>query len=87
MPRVLVPEDIPYRRFVKDMAAEIVRQIKMLHNHPEMISQNKAYKLFGRGNVDRWRRKMKITPHARPGKIEYRMEELIRAQNEEQDYF
>lgn len=52
-----------------------------------MVSQRKAYAMFGRGNVDRWRKQGKITPCKRPGKVEYRTIELRTLQRLQQDYF
>lgn len=67
-------KSVSYATFVRDVAAETV-------------SQRKAYAMFGRGNVDRWRRQGKITPYKRPGKVEYFVCELRKAQQAKQDYF
>lgn len=80
-------KSVSYSTFVQDVAAEVVRQLSQQHNDPEMVSQRKAYAMFGRGNVDRWRRQGKIEPCKRPGKIEYRTAELRRLQQVRQDYF
>lgn len=56
-------------------------------NDPEMVSQRQAYAMFGRGNVDRWRKQGKINPCKRPGKVEYRTVELRVLQQKQQDYF
>ena len=80
-------KSVSYSTFVQDVAAEVVRQLSQQHNDPEMVSQRKAYAMFGRGNVDRWRRQGKIEPCRRPGKIEYRTAELRRLQQVRQDYF
>lgn len=78
---------VSYATFVRDVASEVVRQLKEQRDEPEMISQNKAYTMFGRGNVDRWRRQGKVHPCKRPGKIEYFVAELRKAQQRQQDYF
>lgn len=80
-------KSVSYATFVRDVASEVVRQLKEQRDEPEMISQNKAYVMFGRGNVDRWRRQGKIHPCKRPGKIEYFVAELRKAQQRQQDYF
>lgn len=80
-------KSVSYATFVRDVASEVVRQLKEQRDEPEMISQNKAYTMFGRGNVDRWRRQGKIHPCKRPGKIEYFVAELRKAQRIQQDYF
>ncbi len=78
---------ITYDTFVRDVAMEVARQLSRLRNDPEMVSQRQAYAMFGRGNVDRWRRQGKIQPCKRPGKIEYRTADLRRLQQIQQDYF
>ena len=80
-------KSVTYATFVSDVAAEVVRQLKKQQNEPEIISQNKAYAMFGRGNVDRWKRQGKVNPFIRPGKIEYLVSELRQAQHTHQDYF
>lgn len=78
---------ITYDTFVHDVAVEVARQLSRQRNDPEMVSQRQAYAMFGRGNVDRWRRQGKIQPCKRPGKIEYRTADLRRLQQIKQDYF
>jgi hypothetical protein len=60
--------------------------IKNDSKDPEYISQRKAFKTFGRVNVERWRREGKITPYKRPGKLEYRTADLRLLQRQSQDY-
>lgn len=76
---------IPYERFLNDVARRVASIMKS--DLPEFISQNAAYRRFGRRNVDRWRRQGKIEPYIRPGKLEYRTEELIKLKETHQDYF
>lgn len=80
-------KSVSYATFVSDVAAEVVRQLKEQQGDPETVSQRKAYAMFGRGNVDRWRRQGKIHPCKRPGKVEYFVAELRKAQRIQQDYF
>lgn len=80
-------KDIPYSTFVSDVAAKIVYLLKQESADPEYISQRKAFAMFGRANVERWRNKGKIIPHKRPGKIEYKTSELRLQQRTQQDYF
>jgi hypothetical protein len=77
---------IPYESFLEDIAAHVVRMIKNDSKDPEYISQRKAFKTFGRVNVERWRREGKITPYKRPGKLEYRTADLRLLQRQSQDY-
>ena len=54
----------------------------------DLISQNKAFKIFGQGNIRRWRQKGLVEPVSkRPGKIEYRLSDLRILQQRKQDYF
>lgn len=80
-------KSVPYSVFVDDVAARIVSFLKADNADPEFISQNKAFAIFGRANVERWRRQGKVKPCKRPGKVEYRTSALRLLQRVEQDYF
>lgn len=77
---------VSYETFMSDLSARVVRMMKSDAADPEYISQRTAYSIFGRRNVDRWKRNEKIQPYKRPGKIEYRMADLRLLQRTEQDY-
>lgn len=78
---------VTYDTFMNDLAARLASFLQHDRNEPEMISQRKAYSVFGRGNVDRWRKKGLIHPCIRPGKVEYSTKRLRVLQRTEQDYF
>lgn len=78
---------IPYDTFLNDLAARIVKMMKADNNDPEFVSQRKAYELFGRRNVERWKRQGKKESYKRPGKVEYRTSDLRLLQRTTQDYF
>lgn len=78
---------VTYSQFIRDVAAGIVKQLKDSKTDPEFVSQRTAYRMFGRRNVERWRRQGKVKFYKRPGKVEYRTSELRLLQNTEQDYF
>lgn len=78
---------IPYETFLDDVSARIVKMLKSDANDPEFVSQRRAYQMFGRRNVERWRREGKVEPCKRPGKLEYRTAELRLLQRIKQDYF
>ena len=78
---------IPYETFLNDLSSRIVRQLKADKDDPEFISQRKAYEMFGRRNVERWRRQGKVVCYKRPGKVEYRTADLRLLQRTVQDYF
>lgn len=78
---------ISYDTFINDLSARIVRLLKSDNNDPEFISQRKAYELFGRRNVERWKQQGKVVYYKRPGKVEYRTADLRLLQRTTQDYF
>ncbi len=78
---------IPYDTFLNDVAARVVKMLKTDKDDPEYVSQRKAYEMFGRRNVERWRKQGKVEPFKRPGKLEYRTADLRLLQRVTQDYF
>lgn len=78
---------IPYDTFLNDIAARVVKMLKTDSTDPEYVSQRKAYDMFGRANVERWRKQGKVEPCKRPGKLEYRTADLRFLQRATQDYF
>lgn len=80
-------KSVPYGVFVKDVAAEVVHLLKKDGADPDYVSQRKAFEMFGRRNVERWRRQGKVSPCKRPGKLEYRTADLRLLQRRQQDYF
>lgn len=78
---------VSYDTFMDDLSSRIVRKIQRAEADPETVSQRKAYSIFGRANVDRWRREGRIHPCKRPGKVEYLMADLRLLQQTQQDYF
>lgn len=77
---------VSYETFITDLSARVARMMKNDAADPEYVSQRTAYSIFGRKNIDRWRRSGKITPCKRPGKMEYCMADLRLLQRTEQDY-
>ena len=77
--------DVSYDKFVNDIASRMVAIMKEETEKPEFVSQREASRLFGRANVERWRRTGMIQPVKRPGKMEYRISELRLLQSTEQD--
>ena len=60
-----IDKAVPYNIFIKDVAAEVVHALKTDSNDPEYVSQRKAYSMFGRANVDRWKEQRRIIPLVR----------------------
>lgn len=79
-------KSVKYSTFVDDVAARVVALLKKDNNDPDYISQRKAFEIFGRRNVERWRRLGRVKPSKRPGKVEYKTSDLRLLQRTEQDY-
>lgn len=80
---------VTYGTFINDLATALVPKLKeAMENPSDTISQNKAFKMFGQGNILRWRKKGLVEPISkRPVKIEYRISDLRILQQRKQDYF
>ena len=78
---------IPYDTFLNDIASRVVRLLKNDADDPEFVSQRKAYEMFGRRNVERWKRLGMVQSFKRPGKVEYRTADLRLLPRQSQDYF
>lgn len=77
---------VSYDTFMEELSSRIVR-MQRAEADPKTVSQRKAYSIFGRANVDRWRKEGRICPCKRPGKVEYCMADLRLLQSQQQDYF
>lgn len=77
---------VSYETFLRDLTSRLAKAIREDNADPEYVSQRQAYRMFGRRNVDRWRRNLMVTPHKRPGKVEYATAELRLLQRTQQDY-
>ena len=80
-------KSVPYGVFVNDLAAKIVNLLEKDKTDPEFISQRKAFEIFGRKNIERWRRQGKANPIKRPHKLEYCTADLRLLQRTQQDYY
>lgn len=78
---------VTYDTFVNNLAAKVATFLKEDKDDPEYISQNEAFKRFGKGNVLRWYKDGFIKPCKRPGKIEYPIAKLKELSRIQQDYF
>ncbi len=76
---------VPYGTFINDVADAVAE--RMMDYDTEYISQNEAFRRFGRANVMRWRETGKIEPCKRTRKLEYKVSELRRLKDAKQDYF
>lgn len=69
-------KSVPYRVFIKDMAAQLAYNLKEDKGDPEYITQNQAFRMFGRKQVERWRNTGKVSPIRRMHRLEYRTADL-----------
>lgn len=79
-------KNVSFVVFVKQIAAEVVHLLKSDSADPEYVSQRKAFEMFGRANVERWRHQGKVSPCKRPGRVEYRTADLRLLQRTQQEY-
>lgn len=76
---------IPYDVFLEDIAARVAHVLKSDSNDPEYISQRKAFEMFGRKRVEKWRRQGKVEPRRFKGVLEYRTADLRLLQRTQQE--
>lgn len=79
---------VTYETFVNDLARALVPMVREgLKDPREVVSQRKAYKLYGAGNVKRWIREGKLKIFSkRPGVTEYKVADLELCKPKVQDY-
>ena len=77
---------VTYDTFMNDLAERIAYKLQRAANDPEFINQRKAFSMFGRANVERWRRTGQVKCYKRPGSVDYRTADLRLLQSTEQDY-
>lgn len=77
---------VSYETFLDDLACRVANELEKRRALPEYISQQQAFRIFGRANVERWRKTLQIEPRKRPGKLEYKVSELRTLQTKIQDY-
>jgi hypothetical protein len=74
----ITPAQLKYLRFLE--LHHIKEEAKIF------ITQNQAYKRFGRRNVERWVQEEKVKSYFRPKNVEHKMTELLAAAENQQDY-
>lgn len=76
---------ISYEDMIEDLSARIMKKLNEINKVQGYISQRKAFRIFGRANVERWKRQGRIKPCKRPGKMEYCMADLyiLKAESDE----
>lgn len=79
---------VRYETFVNDVARVVATMVvEQLRNQKDYLSQCEAFRRFGRANVERWIREGRLEPmKVSRGKKEYRLTDLLKLQNVQQDY-
>lgn len=73
--------------YFADMAKRMAEYLKDVQKDPEFMSQNRAYKTFGKNNIERWKTMGLIEPRIEVGKMMYKTSILRKLQDIKQDYF
>lgn len=70
--------EMPVMRFINELATTIAIRIVKLNNSPENIPQAKAYREFGRKNVEAWLLSGAIEPRrTSTGRVYYNYSQLL----------
>lgn len=78
---------VTYEQFVNDLATSIALKIHQVEKGQLEISQAKAFKMFGRADVERWIKNGKLKPcRVSPGKKRYRLIDLQKLASIQQNY-
>ena len=80
-------QTVTFEQFVDMLATKVALRIHQVEKGQLEISQAQAYKLFGRGDVERWVRSGNLEPvRISPGKKRYRLIDLQKLASIQQNY-
>ena len=75
-----------YEQFVEELATKVALKIHQIEKGQLEVSQAKAFKMYGRADVERWVRTGKLRPcRISPGKKRYKLVDLQRLANIQQN--
>ena len=78
---------VPFDEFVDTVATKVALRIYQIEKGELEISQSKAFKMFGRADVERWIKSGKLKPcRISPGKKRYKLTELQKLASIQQNY-
>ena len=70
---MIPPSELP------NFAMMIAREIHKLQTESkEMISQNEAFRRYGRANIEKWKAQGRLTPTLQGKRIYYRTKQLLK---------
>ena len=82
-----INKSVTFEQFVDVLATKVALRIHQIEKGQLEISQAKAYKLFGRADVERWVKSGKIEPvRISPGKKRFKLVDLQMLANVQQNY-
>ncbi|UKI45886.1 MAG: hypothetical protein L6V92_10535 [Phocaeicola vulgatus] len=82
-----VDQTVTYEQFVNELATRIALKIHQVEKGQLEISQAKAFKMYGRADVERWVKSGKLQPsRISPGKKRYRLIDLQKLADIQQNY-
>ena len=82
-----VDQTVTYEQFVNELATRIALKIHQVEKGQLEISQAKAFKMYGRADVERWVKSGKLQPsRISPGKKRYRLIDLQKLADIHQNY-
>lgn len=78
---------VPFDKFVDAVATKVALRIYQIEKGQLEISQAKAFKMFGRADVERWIKSGKLQPcRISPGKKRYKLTDLQKLASFQQNY-
>ena len=78
---------VTFDQFVDTLATKVALRIHQVEKGQLEVSQAEAFRLFGRADVERWIRNGKLHPvRISPGKKRYRLVDLQKLANVQQNY-
>lgn len=79
-------KSVTYEQFIDELATRLAEKMSMVENGGMEISKNKAYKMCGRADVDRWIKSGKLEPcRVTPGKTLFKVADLHALANVKQN--
>lgn len=84
---VFCDKSVTFAHFIETFATELAIKMVQVKKGEMEITQAKAYKMFGRGDVERWKKSGKLQPaRVSPGRILYKLIDLLKLANIQQNY-
>lgn len=84
---IFADKSITYSQFIDELATRLALKIHQVEKGQLEISQAKAFKMFGRGDVERWKKSGALQPsRISPGIIRYKLIDLQKLANVKQNY-